>query len=399
MKIACIALNSNLINNDEQTKIINYINTKLYEIGENISLISYFANSYDNIKQITNNSYDLIFFIGTSEVMYNHNIKDNIARSFGDKLVRHENSYLSLNKYCQTNNITFSVQEETEILLPSKCIPLVSNDYYSNGFLYKYNNTYSVYLPSNLEFVKYNYISYILPLISDLVGMNYEYQVVKCFGLLEKDIRSSISDCFGKENISINIISNDLDTTIYIRYKNDSNLSQIQEIISNIISKLNKFIYSLEDVTIYQMALDLLHIQHKNICVGETITIGNLTKELSMVNSNNIKSSNIYLDYDSMINELKIDTKIIDQFGKYSVNTVYELSNALLEKTGSDNVLFVLADKDNPDICYMAIGDIDGIHVYKNKVISTSEKNIDTISKTAIFYLIKKLKQNSLQFE
>lgn len=398
MKIACIALNSNLINIDEQTKIINYLNTKLYEIGENISLISYFPNSQEGVRNIFSNSYDLIFFIGTNDAIYNHNIKENLARIFGDKLSSHESSYSSLSKYCNKNNIVFSMLEETEVMLPTKSIPLVSNDYYSNGFMYKHNSTYIVYLPENLDFVKFNYVSYVLPLICDLVGNYYEYQVVKCFGLLEKDIRSVIAEYFVKNEVNINIINNGLDTSIYIRYKKDANLVDVQNIIANIISKLNKFIYSLEDVSIYQMASDLLNLYHKTLCIGETITFGNITKQLSQINPNNIKSTNVYLDYDTMINELNIDKKVIDQFGKYSVNVIYELSNALLEKTSSDNVLFVLADSNNPEICYMAVGDIDGIHVYKNKILANSE-SIESISKTAIFYLIKKLKQNSLHFE
>ena len=62
MKIACIALNSNLIEIKEQTNIIDFINKKLYEIGENISLISYFDNSLEKLKQIILDKFDLIFF-------------------------------------------------------------------------------------------------------------------------------------------------------------------------------------------------------------------------------------------------------------------------------------------------------------------------------------------------
>ena len=98
-----------------------------------------------------------------------------------------------------------------------------------------------------------------------------------------------------------------------------------------------------------------------------------------------------------MIGELKIDSKVLEQFGKYSVNTVYELANAMLEKESSDNVLFVLADNES-EYCYIAVGDFDGIHVYKNKFNSNSNNYVDNLSKTATFYLIKKLKQNSLQF-
>ena len=46
----------------------------------------------------------------------------------------------------------------------------------------------------------------------------------------------------------------------------------------------------------------------------------------------------------------------------------------------------------------MAIGDFDGIHVYKNKINIKNLNLIGNLSKTALFYLIKKLKQNDLCF-
>jgi len=398
MKISCIALNSNLIQSDEQTRIIKFLNTKLYEIGETFSLISYFDNSFEKIRNIFNENYDLLFFIGTTQSIYNHNIKENLSRIFGDKVSVLPTTHSHLSKYCEKNNILFSVSEECEELLPSQCIPLVSDKFYNNGFMYKFNNSYIVFLPENLEFAKENYYSYILPLINDLIGSKQEYQVIKCYGLLEKDLRAIIDEFFSLNDISINIKSDDLDNTIYIKYDVDCDMPRIQEIISNIVTKLNKFIYALEDVSIYQMAVDLLDVQKKTLSIAETITHGNITKELSNIIEKNILSSNIYLNFDRMIDELKLDKKVIEQYGKYSVNTVYELSNLLLEKTSSDIVLFVLGSKNESDLCYMAIGDLDGIHVYKNKLNYSSHTFSDSLTKTAIFYLIKKLKQNSLQF-
>ena len=103
-------------------------------------------------------------------------------------------------------------------------------------------------------------------------------------------------------------------------------------------------------------------------------------------------------DYDVLFcNKLSIDKNIIDSYGEYSVNTIYELSNSLLEHSTADIVVFTLGDK-NHDICYMCIGDIDGIHVYKNKINIKDDNMVINLTKTAIFYLIRKLKQNNLQF-
>lgn len=69
----------------------------------------------------------------------------------------------------------------------------------------------------------------------------------------------------------------------------------------------------------------------------------------------------------------------------------------MLGLSNADIALFVLGDTKDSDICYIACGDIDGIHVYKNRINDKSDNLIENISKTAIFYLIKKLKQNDLQ--
>ena len=398
MKISCIALNSNLMQCEEQTSIIEFLSKKLYEIGENFSLISYFDNNYNKLKDIFDEYYDFIFIIGTEKSIYNHNIKENLSKIINEKLSINQNCYNALKKYCDNHNIVFSIQEEMECMLPNNSIPLFSESFYNNGFMYKLNQTYLVFVPENFEFVKQNYFNFVLPIIKDLIGINYEYQVIKCFGVLEKDIRAIISQYFSINDIKINIVGDDLDNTIYIRYSNNIDKKELQECIAGIISKLKKFIYALEDISIYQMAIDLLMLQKKHLCLAETVTYGNITKELSLINSDVINSSFLFVDFDKIQNSLQIDDNIIKSYGKFSVNTVYEFSNALLEKNNCYIVLFVLGDLANSDICYMSIGDIDGIHVYKNKINISNENLIQNLSKTAIFYLIKKLKQNDLQF-
>lgn len=397
MKISTLILNSNLIECDEQSGVLQFIKTKLYEIGENVSLISYFDNNLDKLRNIFSDNYDLIFCIGSNSHIYNHNIKENLARIFGDKLNSFEATYSSLTKYCQKNNTPFSMQEEMEVLIPSKSIPLVSDEIDSNGFMYKYNNTYVIYLPPNLRFAKDNYFAYILPLISDLTSINKDYQVLKCFGLLEKDIRGLIKEYFGNPHLNINIISNDLDHSVYIRYNDNIDQSKLQDIMSGICTKLSKFIYATDDVNIYQMAVDLLKIRNKKLSIAETLTFGNITKSLATIDPSVIHESYLFTNYDILYSSVPIDRKVVDTYGKYSIQTVYEYANKILENTSSDIVMFLLGDNNDKELNYMAIGDINGIHVYKNKTI-TNDKLIENLSKTAVFYLIKNLKQNDLQF-
>lgn len=397
MKISCLALNSNSINTQNQNKIVDYLKVKLYEIGENISLISYFDNTMENLRNCNISGFDFVFIIGTSSTIYNNNIKENLCKIFGDKLQNFDASMNSLKKYCLDNNIPFAMQEEMEAMLPKDSIPLVSDSYYNNGFMYKYGNTYIVYLPENASFTADMYSMYILPLINDLIGLKKDYVVLKCFGILEKDIKTIIAEHFNNNNINIQIRSDGLDNAIYIRYDTTVDNSIVQEIVSDICSKLSKFIYATEDISLYDMALDLMHLRDKRIILAETITFGNITKRLSTREEKRITDSFIFTNKDSMLKYTKISPKVIDTYGMYSVNTVYELANSMLELSNADISVFVLGDTAESDICYMAIGDVDGIHVYKNKINDKSDNLIENISKTAIFYLIKKLKRNDLQ--
>ena len=115
------------------------------------------------------------------------------------------------------------------------------------------------------------------------------------------------------------------------------------------------------------------------------------------INNKNIDGTYLFHKFENILKTLPIDNNIISEYGEYSVNTIYELSNELLDRSNADLVLFTLGDK-NEDICYMCVGDIDGIHVYKNKINIKDDKMIENLTKTAIFYLIRKLKQNNLQF-
>lgn len=397
MKIACLGINSNLIDTDKQCKIINFINKRLYEMGENVSLISYYDNSYDRLKNLFHDKYDIVFIVGNDSPIYNYNIKDNLSRIFNDKLDNLENSYSALNKYCVNHNIVFSVQEEMEVKLPTKCIPLCSDDYYNNGFMYKLENTYIVYLPNNFDFAVENYNNYILPLLNDISNNKLDLVVLKCFGILEKDIRTLINEYIDNTKINIHIVNDGLDNAIYIRYDSTYMGSGIQDVISNICAKLNKFIYSTDDESIYETASHLIEIQNKKIAVAETITLGNICKQMSLVNDKNISTGYLLNNKASIFDTFKVDKKVLDTYGEFSVNAVYELDNILLEKSCCDIAIFVLGNRNN-DTCYIAIGDIDGIHVYKNKIFSFDDNLIENIAKTAIFYLIKKLRKNDLQF-
>ena len=81
----------------------------------------------------------------------------------------------------------------------------------------------------------------------------------------------------------------------------------------------------------------------------------------------------------------------------YNPNVAYEMTAKMFSLTNSDIV--VTATGDNIGNCYIAVGDKNEIHVYKNKFVGTYNEIIDYITTASYFYLIKKLKKNDFHFE
>ncbi len=398
MKIAIIGINNSFIDLSRQNDVIDYIKFNMIKQGKSPSLISYFNNNIDFLRNTLNQQYDIVFFIGTDSIIFNNNIKDNIAKIIGCKLEKHNICEQSLMSYCSINNIVYSQQEELQTLFPTNSQPIFKSSYFDNGFTYKFNSTQIFFLPSNVQFVEEIYQSSLLPFINSnsYSDDNFQNMTIKCYGILEKDLRTLLSEELINPNLDISIVNCRLDNAIYIRYDNNFHAS-VQPVIADICSKLSKLIYATEDISLYKTATNLLNIQNKRISIAETITKGNITTKICNIDNSIIDKGIIVSTFDSIAKHLKIQERIVNQFGKYSVNTVYELNNLLLEQSNSDISIFVLGDK-SVDTCYIAIGDIEGIHVYKNKVSVYDNTTSQMLSETTMFYLIKKLRQNDLQF-
>lgn len=396
MKIAFLGITSNLIRNQDQENIFNFISGQLSKIGEQASLISYFNNSFESLRKIISDNYDMVFCVGTDNMIYNNNIKSNLAKITEDRLIKNEQAILILKRYCESNNMTFGTNEEIESELPSKCIPLIDELSYNNGFLIKYNSTHIAFLPNNLQFAENMYLRYISALITEIADKNKEIVILRCYGISEKDIKTVIEEELNNKDVSIKIINQRLDNIIYIFYS-VQNSANIQDVIASICSKLSKFIYATDENDLYNTAINLLKLQGKRVSIAETLTYGKIAYQLLKANSQIIEKSFVFNDFSKILDVFHIDSRTLVTHGNFSVNSVYEFDNALLDATKADISIFVLGQEDS-NICYIAIGDIDGIHVYKNKLANFNENTIDTLAETTMFYLIKKLRQNDLHF-
>lgn len=240
-------------------------------------------------------------------------------------------------------------------------------------------------------------------LLPSILEQSAQYQVtqIKLFGVAEKDIKTAVAQLIGEsDEIDVYTFSDNLDTTLTLIFFT-TNQTLINGFIADVYDKLRKYIYSDTTTTLYRLALDLITIGNKNVSIVETITGGNIVSEFNKCcDANNlIKKSFVLSDENTLTTELGVNPNILKKYGLSSVECAYEVASAMLEKRPNDIVVVTCGKLTNgKNTCFIAIGDMDGIHVYKNSYIGSPERVVNTISKCAVFYLVKKLKQNDLFF-
>ena len=233
--------------------------------------------------------------------------------------------------------------------------------------------------------------------VSTMNKSNKTKLTLKTFGKSEKEILN-ILESVACDDIIIKTKSDDLDVQVSIEYDNSLDCDSKQDIISSIYEKLKPYMYTDENMSIYELLINLLTVNGKTLSVAETLTQGNIAKNLTDADNNNRFKLGIVAQSAKQFEEmLALSSSIVNSHNQNMVELVYEMAAGLLEKSGSDYAIATLGNADD-DFSYIAVGDIDGIHVYKSKCTLHGIRKINTISKNAIYYLIKKIKQNDLFF-
>ncbi len=406
MKISCISINTNILLGKEQDKIIEFLSKKLLELGVTFNKIVVSQSSPEQIKNaISFANENVVIIIGDKSSVRNYQIKSSLSRLFGLSLSQNQTAIASVENFYKKNNIPPQLESQNEHYIPSSAKVLASSVSAELGFMLTTDKTY-IFLPNNIYAVKEIFNNFLIEEFTKKVKTEYDNITIKTFGISEKDILFLLQNLLNnKYKIFITTYPVNLDVAINIRFDKKIDNVILQSFMSEVYSKLKKYIYANEDNSIFQTALDLLKLTKKRLILGESITQGNLVNSFlntSKEASEYLTKATIYPNADALVKYGNISKEIVNRHGFSSVETAYEMAVNLLDKNSKDFVVCTCGEWVGDQLhttqltCYIAVGDEDGIHVYKNTYSGEFSAVIDNISKSSIFYLIKKIKQKDL---
>ncbi len=297
-------------------------------------------------------------------------------------------------------------ESENEWKVSSLARAILNNSGLMQGYLLEYNNTIYCVLPSYYEEARQMFDDVVLDFIISNQKKKYKSYTFKTFGLTENVISKVIfEEIKNKEKVTVNLFSKPLEVDIVI--KSLVNNEELDKIAQKILIKLDKYIYSVEDIPIEKVVYNLLKLNEIKVSFVEDITSGELCCRLvkqSKDAKNYIDNSLIVLNKQSKIKYLSLTEKDLENDNGISPNVAYELTAQMLKQTSANVVVSAIGNfEENGNLpyglCYIAVGDRREIHVYKNIFKGNLQDLIDSVAVASYFYLIKKLKKNDFHFE
>lgn len=223
--------------------------------------------------------------------------------------------------------------------------------------------------------------------------------IFRCFGISKEDVKTLLSPLLENTNgVFVDVSERLLLVDITLK-ADDSNLF-IYEFTRLIYENLGEYIYAESNLTIEEVALQLLKINKLKIATAEDLTAGQIICNL-VKNDNqfgNVIVEGVVPLSNHAKSRLNISKNELDQCLTSPIQRARNLAFGLLNQSTADVVVSTTGAFDekteyqNNIPVFVAIGTNERVDVYKNTLSGTKSEIIDLTSNLALFYLIKKLR-------
>ncbi len=389
-----------------KSKLSEWLRNNLNKYNLNMTYYAAIDFSCDTIKQVLSTiPNDLIFIQLSSDYAKNTKLKETLCECFNSFLVKNTACSFAIESYLRLHNGDISEDNgwEQESIIPDGAEPLTSDLNFVQGYAMHYKNIYFCFLPPKIDSVQDILDNKLGNMLAKLYSLPTEFIYFKTYGVTKEYLDNAL-DMFRKNSIGINICveTNNLDSLISIGYCKNADKSEVDEYVSHICETINKHIYATENISAERALLDYIKLTNKTISILETISLGTFFADLADCDSD-IVCKNIVKHFataDVVKNPIiNVDVNKLVANNVFSVESAYELAASMIEQNDSDISVVSLGlygGEHNDTKCYLAIGDEDGIHIYKSTYHGNKAEVISTIKNNICFYLIRKLKQNEL---
>ena len=385
MKIGVLRISDEILCGEAKDKTAEMITAGFFK--QNIDISSLITAKAADFKQnlqflITNSDAAVV----VCDVPDFEKIKKQVCEITNDSLKLNEFAKTGVLAYFKKLSLPFRESSSKNFVLPSSARCILNTVSENVGFIFKIGEKSVFVIPSEAEEAKNMFFGSVLPLISNMFNKNYYSVVIKTFAISENDINELISSISSNSKINVSVFTKGLVCEILIRYRSTTDNLIINEIVSSIYEKIGKYIFTDENKDLADIVCDILKVQNKSLTIFEDATFGSLTKEIVKAKS----FEEIMLQKSEIIATSAAKNDLCEE----NLDEENFLKTILQNNVVQNSVCVAnlkCADEKNSYLIGICID--EDVEVYKIKLTGEDDDISLKLNQTALFYLIKKLKQ------
>ena len=397
-------------NHVESCVVMENIQHNLKKFGMSLTSFSGIAFSCDYIKKLLGVcANDLIIVRLSKDYDKNIALKNLLCECFNSFLVKNTASTFAIESYLRLYNGTIDNPEnfENETLIPDGAEPLTSDGGFVQGFMMNYKNINLVFLPPELCQIQ-DIIDNKLPSIFyRFYKTPTEFMFLKTFGVSEEQLTKILIPFINNSlGVLVSFDTAKLDSTISLGYSRNIDEGELNNFVALVCESVKKYLYATEITSLYKSALDYIKLTNKKVAMLESVTMGKLFSELANTDvdcvHSNIVDHRVITGVTDVFSFQTVNRNEVVSNGLYNVDSAYEVTTAVINELNVDLAVCSLGKYDEVTHsvnCFLSIGDVDGVHIYKNTYKGELRDVQDIVAKNTCFYIIRKLKQNNLLFD
>jgi competence/damage-inducible protein CinA-like protein len=270
---------------------------------------------------------------------------------FNDQAVLHQPTLDYIKNWFDTRGITFSENNLSMALLPSKCKALPNSVGTAPGMLFKNNGSYLVSMPGVPSEMKAIVKDHLLGIICDLVKEKQEkvvaYKTIRTIGIPESHLDQMIGpyeDIEGLDGLAFLPSYKG----VRLRLKSEGeNFEEAEEkmtaAMKEILPKIENFVFGFDDTNIEDAVVGLMRENGLTLSVAESCTGGMIGAAITNVpgSSSVFQGGGILYSNESKINIMDVPEEVIIEHGAVSEESVKHLAKNARAKFATDYAISI----------------------------------------------------------
>lgn len=326
-----------------------YLSNKLMEIGIETHYHTAVDDDKDRLSEVVNialNRSDIIITTGGLGPTEDDLTKEVISSTLGLELEMDSAMEQTIIGMFTKMNRIMTDNNRKQATKPKDSQFITNENGTAPGIYINKDNKKIIMLPGPPSEMNAMFEKYVIPLIKE------DYTIIKrsinLYGIGESTLESQLKGMpiWMYDNIIIATFAKvgDLEIKIIGKGKVETIVeNQIDEIMTIIVDRFNKFIFGYDNIPIEEVVYKLLNEKNFKLGLCESCTGGLISSRFTSIPgaSNVLDRGNVTYSNQAKIDELDVPSDIIEKHGAVSEETAFAMANGLLKRTNLDIVLSI----------------------------------------------------------